>query len=122
METAGSSERAVSVHQSAWLNFQEEDFVIIQHCPERATINSSFSLSTSVSFSQLSSHQSLHIRPPAILSMDSGPIADCRLQFHKDIPYTTTNIKIHVINFKFASYLCVCSCQTKSVITLNMIF
>ena len=75
--TNDADERAVIVYQSISLHFQEEDFDIIQHCPERVTINSSFSLSTSVFFCQLSFHQSLHIRPPAILSMDSGPIADC---------------------------------------------
>jgi hypothetical protein len=57
-----------------------------------------FSLSTSVFFSQLSFHHSLHIRPPAILSVDSGTIADCSST--NTYPYPTSNIEIHVIKFK----------------------
>ena len=73
---AGSLERAVTVYQKACLHFQEEDLDFNQHCPERVTLNS-FSSEYFSPFSQLSFHQGLHIRPPAILSMDSVPIADC---------------------------------------------
>ena len=97
MEVAGSLERAVTVYQTAWLHFQEEDFDFNQHCPERLTLNS-FSSEYFILFSQLSFHQGLHIRPPAILSMDSGPIADC--SYTKTYPCLTTNIETHVIKFK----------------------
>jgi hypothetical protein len=39
MEIAGSSEMAVTVYQSAWLNFIE-DFDFNPHCPERVTLKS----------------------------------------------------------------------------------
>ena len=65
-----------------------------------------FSVSTSVFFSRLSFHQSLHIRPPAFLWKDSGPIADCSST--KTYPYP---IKLRVIKFKVGNlHVCVCVC------------
>jgi len=95
MEMAGSLERAVAVYKRAWLYLIEE-FDFNQHCPDRVTLNS-FSSEYFSLFSQLSFHQGLHIRPSAILSVDSVPIADC--SYTKTYPYPTTNIEIHVIKF-----------------------
>jgi hypothetical protein len=94
---AGSSWRAVTVYQLARL--------ILFSTARREGHWTVFPLSTSVFFSQLSFHHGLHIHPPAILSTDSGPFADCSCT--KTYPYP---IRTRVIKFKVGIiYVCMLS-------------